>query len=88
MNWRPKDWAKCPCDNCKRKTEDEWGLVCDLACGQHTMWVNYEAGADAMLEALKKEGRMVDRKVYATDDASKVYGRFVKGWEVFIEEKV
>ena len=50
MGWRPKDWPKCPCDGCENKVEDVYGMVCDIACGQHTAWCNQEAGADLMFE--------------------------------------
>ena len=57
--WRPKNWAKCPCDGCPDKVVDEYGCVCDFSCGEYSMWINYEFGADDMLEAVKarlKEG--------------------------------
>jgi hypothetical protein len=50
--WRPKGWFKNPCDGCENKQEDDYGYLCDLACGKRTAWINQEAGADAMLEAL------------------------------------
>jgi len=46
---------KDPCDGCKQKEEDDWGLVCDIACGLAFAYGNYEAGADALLDALIKE---------------------------------
>lgn len=53
--WRPKEgWDKCPCDDCEKKVEDNYGLLCDLACGQHNAWLNSEAGADAHHEAVIK----------------------------------
>jgi len=53
--WKPKNWSKNPCDDCPNKQEDIYGLLCDLACGKHTAYLNHEAGADAILEALKKQ---------------------------------
>ena len=53
--WRPDDWPKNPCDDCPDKNEDQWGLFCDIACGEHTAWLNHEAGANAILEALYAE---------------------------------
>ena len=55
MNWRPANWKPDPCKDCIRKREDDYGLICDMACGQHTRYKNYEAGADAMIEAVKKK---------------------------------
>lgn len=53
--WRPlENWKKNPCENCPDKQEDKYGLLCDLACGKHTAYLNREVGADAMLEALFK----------------------------------
>ena len=60
MGWRPDtDWPKCPCDDCtaEHKLVDEWGYFCDMVCGKRTAWIQREAGADAILEALKKEGQ-------------------------------
>ena len=55
MNWRPsKNWKPDPCRDCERKRTDQWGLICDIACGEHSAYRNYEAGANAMLEAIKK----------------------------------
>ena len=54
MSWRPEGWDKCSCDGCEMRNEDEYGLVCDLTCGQHTAWLNKEAGADAMLRSLEE----------------------------------
>jgi hypothetical protein len=35
---------KNPCDDCKNKQEDDYGLICDLGCGCHSMYWNYSAG--------------------------------------------
>lgn len=53
--WRPDDWPKNPCDNCQDKQEDKYGLLCLWSCGEGMAWLNKEAGADAILGALKKE---------------------------------
>jgi len=50
--WRPENWKANPCDTCPDKREDEWGLECDLYCGMYSAYINYEAGANAILEAL------------------------------------
>lgn len=33
-----------PCIDCKQKQEDAYGLLCDLACGLYTAWLNYMRG--------------------------------------------
>ncbi len=45
-----------PCKDCSRKEEDDWGLVCDLACGKATDYDWYKQGARDMLTALKEHG--------------------------------
>lgn len=52
MSWRPKDWPENSCNSCDRKVEDEYGLLCDISCGKYSAFVNFETGADAMLEAI------------------------------------
>ena len=54
--WRPNNWPKNPCEHCDRKEVDQYGFICDLPCGQHTRYFNFEAGADKMLEALRSNG--------------------------------
>ena len=55
--WRPKEgWEGNPCGGCPRKVEDSYGLICDLYCGKHSAYINKEAGADAMLRALRDTG--------------------------------
>ena len=39
-----------PCVGCPRKVEDEYGLFCDMACGKHTAYVNYQAGIKEAVE--------------------------------------
>ena len=46
---------KCPCDDCERKVEDDWGYLCDLACGQRSAWIHRKQGAKEMREYIKKE---------------------------------
>jgi len=53
--YRPDGWKPNPCDDCEDKVEDEYGLVCAIACGLDTAYRNYEAGADAMYDAISKE---------------------------------
>jgi hypothetical protein len=54
-SWRPNDWPQCPCDECTDKHTDEYGYLCDIPCLQRTMWSCREAGADAIMEALRKQ---------------------------------
>ena len=49
--WRPSKWPKNQCDVCLKKSEDEYGLYCDLWCGKGTYYSNFEEGADAMLQS-------------------------------------
>ncbi len=51
-NWRPKNWQKNPCDGCENENADEYGFFCNLTCGKCSAYQNYEAGADAILDAL------------------------------------
>ena len=51
--YRPKDWPPCPCNGCELNEEDEYGYLCDLGCDKRSAWINFEAGADAMLGALR-----------------------------------
>lgn len=58
-DWRPENWDEInpdPCKDCSNKVIDDYGYFCDLACGKHSAYLNKEAGADAMLEALRKKG--------------------------------
>jgi hypothetical protein len=47
--WRPDDWPKDPCIDCPNKQVDDYGYLCDLACGKRAAWMNQEIGADRML---------------------------------------
>ena len=51
---RPEGWAnKLECEDCDHPQIDDYGYLCELGCGERTRYFNYEAGADAMLEAVK-----------------------------------
>jgi len=53
--WRPENWYVLhpnECVGCTNKVEDDWGKMCHLSCGKYAARCNFEAGADAMLEAL------------------------------------
>ncbi len=39
-----------PCIDCTNKVVDEYGLFCDLACGKHTAYINYQAGIKEVVE--------------------------------------
>lgn len=85
MSYRTADWPKCPCDDCaaEHKLIDEYGYFCDLACGQRSQWIQREAGADAMLEALKQQGeywgKIVEKPYFSTTR---------RGWLVFVPDDV
>ena len=44
---------KNPCDNCDRKREDEYGLLCDISCGQASAYRNYQVGIKEAIEMVK-----------------------------------
>ena len=71
MSYRPEGWPKSPCDVCRIRDEvmvarkqitAAWGgPEPECACLEHTQYASREAGADAMLEALRARGFHVDR---------------------------
>ena len=52
--WRPANWPESKCDKCTTKQVDDYGFLCDLSCGEHAAYLNFEAGADAMLKSIIK----------------------------------
>jgi hypothetical protein len=50
--WRPPDWPKEPCIDCKDKEVDSYGYLCNLSCGKRTVFLSYEAGAEELLKRL------------------------------------
>jgi len=78
--WRPDGWKNLKCDTCKDAVIDDYGYQCELSCGERSSYFNFEAGADAILEALRK-----DYHSFAphSDDESKL----VKGTWCFIPEE-
>ena len=57
-----------PCDTCEQKEEDEYGLVCDIACGAYTANANFMLGAK---EQLKRVAEHI--KNLSTDGHDKWY---------------
>ena len=53
MSWRPKDYPENPCNDCPRKREDEYGLLCALGCGEGNAWANQDNGAELMFNAMQ-----------------------------------
>jgi len=51
--WRPDNWPKNPCDECREKVNDAFGLVCTWTCEENIAWMSREDGADEILEALE-----------------------------------
>jgi len=47
-----KNAIKDPCEGCERKQEDDWGYMCDIACGERSRYLSELAGAKKMLDAL------------------------------------
>ena len=53
MKYRPPGWPnENPCIECAGRVEDDYGLLCNIACGKHTSYSLIEKGADMMLESL------------------------------------
>ena len=85
--WRPDDWDEMnpdPCKDCDKKEWDTYGLLRDICwCGEHSAYLNREAGADAILEVLKRKGyRVVNGRM----NTSLAFTDLHNGWLVFIEE--
>jgi hypothetical protein len=92
MNWRPKGWE----NPYKEGVQIAWDREIDLS--QETQQACFEVGADAMLEALKKQA--IPHEVYAdylrygfdrgakifTGEEDKVTYQGVKGTLVFIPD--
>ena len=78
MSWRPENWEN-KYDKEEWHTEVDWQLE-DLA-------IAYEAGADAMLEALKEGGYRTE--YIPTSEMAKNTGKlkFGKGWLAFIPDE-
>lgn len=70
--YRPPNWKPNPCDGCDKKEEDEYGLYCNIVCGKATAHSNYEAGADAMYEAIWEMAKASPLKTF-TFDATKIH---------------
>ena len=70
--WRPKDWPVNPCNECEQKVEDNYGLFCDLSCGRHTQYINSEAGASDMLDALFKLAKESPTGTFTIDSKREV----------------
>ena len=82
--YRPPGWMKSECEGCKDRVDDQYGkFLCNLTCGKHTAWLTFEAGADAMLRALIKDGSAGSKK--AQDDLPNKF-KAVKGTFAFIPE--
>ena len=79
--WRPEGWPEPRCVDCPDKVEDQYGLLCNLSCGVESLDKMYEAGADAMLEALRKEGygRMVTKTIPPYPQRDFADGAFIPG---------
>ena len=78
--WRPDDWGN-KYEGCEKK-EIDWT--------DEDIQKAFEYGADAMLEALKKEGKYVDASKapygYVMNPIG-TYPRTFKGWLILIPEK-
>ena len=80
-NYRPDDWK-----NPHKEDEPTSQNFKYTTAGREAMI--FEAGADAMLEALKKSGEKVDRKTTVTNNWNlETKHQFEKGWYVFIPDE-
>lgn len=70
MNWRPKDWRN-PHPGIYLPTND-------FIYSEHDLHREFEAGADTILEALKKRGRHMKKGEHSDNIFE------VAGWLVFI----
>ena len=77
MNWRPETW-KNPYQHAASIPQNKFF---------NRDYYIYEAGADAMLEALKKEGRYYKWKRIATVKVPSLYQEQWKGWFTFIPDE-
>ena len=88
---KPSNWKEInpdPCKDCDRREFDSYGLLCDIWCRKATDYYNREAGADAMLESLKKQGAWLNAGQTLCDlnNAAIIPYKSKGGWLVFIEE--
>jgi len=83
--YRPEGWKPNPCDGCKDKEEDEYGLYCNIVCGKATAHASYEAGADAILKSLLDNG--VFTYGHHTPDVPLIDAPYVSGYWCFIPEE-
>jgi len=44
---------KNPCENCPNRQKDNYGLLCDLSCGKHSAYVNYQAGIKEVVDWIR-----------------------------------
>ncbi len=47
--------AKDPCVDCPDIDVDEYGYLCDLACGKRTAWLNFKAGIKEVVDFVQTE---------------------------------
>ena len=76
-NWRPDGWKTL-----KPKYYPLHCLAADDCVAQ-----SFEAGADAMLEALREMGEVETRMTYKSSDTLRVWGKETTGKSVFIPDE-
>ena len=58
--WRPKDWAETRRRHCNEQLKEVGGAECETCpADPQTCSVDYQAGADAMLEAIRSRGFII-----------------------------
>lgn len=86
---KAEDIIKDPCLGCPDIQCDSYGYLCDLSCGKRTAYLNKLAGADALLQGLKKEAIHIKTvqgwKYLKIAYKDWLHGNRV-GWIAFIEE--
>ena len=68
--YRPNGWETInpdPCKDCPDIQLDNYGYLCDLACGKHTAYLNREAGVDAILKVIWKMAKDSPTGIFTFD---------------------
>ena len=85
-SWRPANWNTDhpdPCEKCGNKNIDVYGWLCDIACGKRSDYVNFENGAEAMLNSKEVQEAMKEKygKIWDSTDWKQLQS-FDSGLEV------
>lgn len=72
--------TKDPCINCDNKVSDDYGYLCDLACGKRTAWLNYQAGQQSVMEWIESGNSEIHNVPEAGCACVCIY---LTGWQAF-----